>query len=120
MLPGTAQRTATGPNGRSERIRTSDPCLPKTVLYQAELHSDREPAAYRTVRGLASASMQFPADPGKFRWRCGGNGLDLGPGRRAMRGGLGVVGFGVVGGVLLVFSLLLAGPLYGPRDGERT
>ena len=26
--------------GRSERIRTSDPCLPKTVLYQAELHSD--------------------------------------------------------------------------------
>ena len=27
--------------GRSERIRTSGPCLPKTVLYQAELHSDR-------------------------------------------------------------------------------
>ncbi len=26
--------------GRSERIRTSGPCLPKTVLYQAELHSD--------------------------------------------------------------------------------
>ena len=26
-------------NGRSERIRTSGPCLPKTVLYQAELHS---------------------------------------------------------------------------------
>ena len=26
---------------RSERIRTSGPCLPKTVLYQAELHSDR-------------------------------------------------------------------------------
>ena len=25
--------------GRSERIRTSDPRLPKTVLYQAELHS---------------------------------------------------------------------------------
>ena len=25
--------------GRSERIRTSGPCLPKTVLYQAELHS---------------------------------------------------------------------------------
>ena len=30
--------------GRSERIRTSGPCLPKTVLYQAELHSDRERA----------------------------------------------------------------------------
>ena len=28
-------------NGRSERIRTSGPCLPKTVLYQAELHSGR-------------------------------------------------------------------------------
>ena len=26
--------------GRSERIRTSDPCLPKAVLYQAELHSE--------------------------------------------------------------------------------
>ena len=26
--------------GRSERIRTSGPCLPKAVLYQAELHSD--------------------------------------------------------------------------------
>ncbi len=28
--------------GRSERIRTSGPCLPKTVLYQAELRSDRD------------------------------------------------------------------------------
>src|SRR3974390_2853931 len=27
--------------GRSERIRTSGPCVPNTVLYQAELHSDR-------------------------------------------------------------------------------
>jgi hypothetical protein len=27
--------------GRSERIRTSDPCFPKAVLYQAELHSER-------------------------------------------------------------------------------
>ena len=26
--------------GRGERIRTFDPCLPKTVLYQAELHPD--------------------------------------------------------------------------------
>lgn len=32
--------------GRSERIRTSDPCLPKTVLYQAELHSADHSAAY--------------------------------------------------------------------------
>ena len=28
------------PSGRSERIRTSGPCLPKAVLYQAELHSE--------------------------------------------------------------------------------
>ena len=27
-------------SGRSERIRTSGPCVPNTVLYQAELHSD--------------------------------------------------------------------------------
>ena len=29
--------------GRGERIRTSGPCLPKTVLYQAELLPDRRP-----------------------------------------------------------------------------
>jgi hypothetical protein len=27
-------------NGRSERIRTSDPLLPKQVRYQTALHSD--------------------------------------------------------------------------------
>ena len=32
-------------DGRSERIRTSGPCLPKTVLYQAELHSERPPCS---------------------------------------------------------------------------
>ena len=37
--------------GRSSRIRTYDPCLPKTVLYQAELHSDRG-AANTPARGL--------------------------------------------------------------------
>lgn len=26
--------------GRGDRIRTCDPCLPKAVLYQAELHPD--------------------------------------------------------------------------------
>src|SRR3954454_11673238 len=30
-------------DGRGERIRTSGPCLPKTVLYQAELLPDRNP-----------------------------------------------------------------------------
>lgn len=28
--------------GRGERIRTSGPCLPKTVLYQAELLPDAQ------------------------------------------------------------------------------
>jgi hypothetical protein len=28
-------------SGRGKRIRTSGPCLPKTVLYQAELFPDR-------------------------------------------------------------------------------
>jgi hypothetical protein len=41
--------------GRSERIRTSGPCLPKTVLYQAELHSDRG-AAYSPAAGARQAS----------------------------------------------------------------
>ena len=31
-------------NGRGERIRTSGPCLPKTVLYQAELLPDGAPS----------------------------------------------------------------------------
>ena len=33
-------------NGRGERIRTSGPCLPKAVLYQAELHPDVEIERY--------------------------------------------------------------------------
>ena len=31
--------------GRGKRIRTSGPCLPKTVLYQAELFPDRSGSA---------------------------------------------------------------------------
>ena len=38
-------------NGRSERIRTSDPCLPKAVLYQAELHSDNRPGLITPLPG---------------------------------------------------------------------
>jgi hypothetical protein len=33
-------RKATDLNGRSERIRTSDPLVPNEVRYQAALHSD--------------------------------------------------------------------------------
>ena len=41
-LPVRSARTRLhiGNYGRSERIRTSGPCVPNTVLYQAELHSD--------------------------------------------------------------------------------
>jgi hypothetical protein len=35
--------------GRSERIRTSGPCVPNTVLYQAELHSGQA-GAYSPAR----------------------------------------------------------------------
>ena len=38
--------------GRSERIRTSGPCVPNTVLYQAELHSDRAAPYSGGVRPL--------------------------------------------------------------------
>ena len=38
------KRGIRGVIGRSERIRTSDPLLPKQVRYQAALHSDREAA----------------------------------------------------------------------------
>ena len=37
--------------GRGERIRTSGPCLPKTVLYQAELLPDRNPQMRHCGRG---------------------------------------------------------------------
>ena len=36
--------------GRSEWIRTTGPCLPKTVLYQAELHSESSDAVYIAAR----------------------------------------------------------------------
>ena len=40
MLAGGGILKCAGMVGRSEWIRTTGPCLPKTVLYQAELHSD--------------------------------------------------------------------------------
>ena len=42
-------RQAKRENGRSERIRTSGPCVPNTVLYQAELHSGAGSAAEAAV-----------------------------------------------------------------------
>ena len=49
--------------GRGERIRTSGPCLPKTVLYQAELLPDRcqtrIAAGARQTRAYRRASVQW-------------------------------------------------------------
>jgi hypothetical protein len=46
-------------DGRGERIRTSGPCLPKTVLYQAELLPDRNPLCVRpTVAAGAKAAAR--------------------------------------------------------------
>ena len=39
-------------DGRGERIRTSGPCLPKTVLYQAELHPEIKPGIVLQIRLL--------------------------------------------------------------------
>jgi hypothetical protein len=44
--------------GRGERIRTSGPCLPKTVLYQAELLPDRNPLSYDMVAAGAKAAAR--------------------------------------------------------------
>ena len=53
------------PAGRSGEIRTHDPCLPKTVLYQAELHSETSDAVYIAgpvlpQAGFAAAAAIFP------------------------------------------------------------
>jgi hypothetical protein len=41
----------TGAIGRSERIRTSGPCVPNTVLYQAELHSEADRDVCAAIAG---------------------------------------------------------------------
>ena len=51
-LPETPNRE----NGRSERIRTSDPLLPKQVRYQAALRSDRGGAITARRQGMQEAS----------------------------------------------------------------
>jgi hypothetical protein len=44
--------------GRGERIRTSGPCLPKTVLYQAELLPDRVvPRSQKALRVEARRAL---------------------------------------------------------------
>ena len=53
------QQRYRSPTGRSERIRTSGPLLPKQVLYRAELHSDC------TEEGTAWAG--YNASPAKLQ-----------------------------------------------------
>ena len=43
--------------GRSERIRTSGPCVPNTVLYQAELHSGQG-GAYTLAAAARQAAVR--------------------------------------------------------------
>src|SRR4051794_16380190 len=48
--------------GRSERIRTSGPCLPKAVLYQAELHSVRTATGWPVRGGFIVATGRLRND----------------------------------------------------------
>lgn len=56
-------------NGRSERIRTSDPIVPNDVRYQAALHSDMAVQSGQSgyIRGTAAAQ----ALPRPWRSACG-------------------------------------------------
>ena len=40
------------PNGRGERIRTSDSCVPNAVLYQAELHPENHMVGSRVTQTI--------------------------------------------------------------------
>ena len=51
----------TARNGRSERIRTSGPCVPNTVLYQAELHSDAGSYGVTPAQGARYIQSGFGA-----------------------------------------------------------
>ena len=59
-----------GKLGRSERIRTSGPCLPKAVLYQAELHSDAMRVTPSTLAShvVGTDAGAEAADESNQRW----------------------------------------------------
>ena len=48
--------------GRGKRIRTSGPCLPKAVLYRAELFPDRH-----LIRPEPKAEQRFKQESGVFQ-----------------------------------------------------
>jgi hypothetical protein len=57
-------------HGRGERIRTSGPCLPKTVLYQAELLPDGDPAACKAPgKGRPDEPSRGPIGVGFARFK---------------------------------------------------
>ena len=54
-------------NGRGERIRTSDSCVPNAVLYQAELHPDGEFQYLRVTAKVANSSkLSLYFEPGSI------------------------------------------------------
>jgi hypothetical protein len=57
----------TGAIGRSERIRTSGPCVPNTVLYQAELHSEADRNDEPAIAGGGKGRKRV-ARPAKNAW----------------------------------------------------
>ncbi len=73
-IPGSDLTTRVGSfaiHGRGERIRTSGPCLPKAVLYQAELHPDAwtDPGldhTWKPSESLRIAPQQFIYGPSPF------------------------------------------------------
>ncbi len=56
--------------GRGEKIRTSGPCLPKAVLYQAELHPE--------PRAIIHLDTIVGKNSGALWGNCGGNSLQTG------------------------------------------
>ena len=55
--------------GRSERIRTSDPLLPKQVRYQAALRSDRGRRVKRRGGELQGAAIRNLAQAHRVLWQ---------------------------------------------------
>ena len=61
-----------GLGGRSERIRTSGPCVPNTVLYQAELHSGEGAYSGRRTPRQAATDPNGTGTAGRDAHRVGG------------------------------------------------
>lgn len=69
---GQCKQTLSQEIGRGERIRTSGPCLPKTVLYQAELLPDLDPGMRTRRCPGAGQSGAIGAPPFAGKRQCCG------------------------------------------------